>query len=132
MEVSGPRPRGRPLNLWINREFAKLWAGQTISLRAVTSSIAVPGVVSPVPIDGRRYMDGGMRSPGNADVLAGTGVRRAVRVPLRADGVGGRGDLREAVTSTGHWPAHYRLPALNSPPPSQDLPLPTPFRGRPR
>jgi NTE family protein len=46
--------------------------------RAVTSSIAVPGVTAPVPFDGRRYMDGGMRSPSSADVLAGTGVRRAI------------------------------------------------------
>src|SRR5205085_9140251 len=46
--------------------------------RAITSSIAVPGITAPVPIDGRRYMDGGMRSPSGVDVLAGTGVRRAI------------------------------------------------------
>ena len=58
----------------------KVWtAASGVGLdRAVASSIAVPGVVAPVPVGGRRYMDGGMRSPSNADVLAGTGVRRAI------------------------------------------------------
>ena len=32
---------------------------------------AVPGVWPPVTIDGRRYMDGGVRSPDNADLAAG-------------------------------------------------------------
>jgi len=40
-------------------------------LRAVASSCAVPGVFPPVTIDGRRYMDGGMRSGTNADVARG-------------------------------------------------------------
>jgi NTE family protein len=38
---------------------------------AVAASCAVPGVYPPVMIDGRRYMDGGMRSPANADLAAG-------------------------------------------------------------
>jgi NTE family protein len=46
--------------------------------RALTSSIAVPTIIGPVPIDGHRYMDGGIRSPSSVDVLAGTGVRRAI------------------------------------------------------
>jgi NTE family protein len=37
---------------------------------AVGASCAVPGVYPPVTIDGRRYMDGGMRSPANADLAA--------------------------------------------------------------
>jgi NTE family protein len=36
--------------------------------RAVASSCAVPGLAPPITIDGRRYVDGGMRSPTNADL----------------------------------------------------------------
>lgn len=39
--------------------------------RGVASSCAVPGVYPPVEINGRRYMDGGMRSGLNADLAAG-------------------------------------------------------------
>ena len=38
---------------------------------AVGASAAVPGVWPPVTIDGRRYMDGGVRSSDNADLAAG-------------------------------------------------------------
>jgi NTE family protein len=38
---------------------------------AVGASCAVPGVWPPVSIDGRRFMDGGMRSAANADLAAG-------------------------------------------------------------
>jgi NTE family protein len=39
--------------------------------RAVASSCAVPGLFPPVTIDGRRYIDGGMRSGTNADLAEG-------------------------------------------------------------
>jgi NTE family protein len=38
---------------------------------AVASSCAVPGVFPPVTINGRRYMDGGLRSTTNADLARG-------------------------------------------------------------
>jgi NTE family protein len=38
---------------------------------AVAASCAVPGVWPPVTIDGRRYMDGGVRSSDNADLARG-------------------------------------------------------------
>ena len=38
---------------------------------AVGASCAVPGVWPPVTIDGRRYIDGGIRSPANADLAVG-------------------------------------------------------------
>ena len=38
---------------------------------AVTASCAVPGVWPPITIDGRRYIDGGVRSPANVDLVAG-------------------------------------------------------------
>jgi NTE family protein len=40
-------------------------------LLAVAASCAVPLVWPPVTIDGRRYMDGGIRSPTSADLAAG-------------------------------------------------------------
>jgi NTE family protein len=39
--------------------------------RAVASSCCVPGLFSPIPINGHRYMDGGMRSGANADLAVG-------------------------------------------------------------
>jgi NTE family protein len=39
--------------------------------RAVAASCAGPGVFPPVEIDGRRFIDGGIRSPTNADRAAG-------------------------------------------------------------
>jgi NTE family protein len=46
--------------------------------RAVASSCAVPGVFPPITIDGRRYMDGGMRTALNADAAVGHGAVIAV------------------------------------------------------
>jgi NTE family protein len=40
-------------------------------VRAIASSCAVPGIASPISIDGRRYMDGGMRSATNANLAKG-------------------------------------------------------------
>jgi NTE family protein len=40
-------------------------------VRAVAASCAVPGVFPPVTVDGRRYIDGGVRSGTNADLAAG-------------------------------------------------------------
>lgn len=41
---------------------------------AVAASCAVPAFFQPVEIDGTRYVDGGARSPTNADLLAGRGL----------------------------------------------------------
>ncbi|MFB7447110.1 patatin-like phospholipase family protein [Streptomyces sp. NPDC056194] len=48
---------------------------------AVTASCAVPGVWPPVTIDGRRYVDGGVRAGENADYAAGSS-RVLVIAPL--------------------------------------------------
>jgi NTE family protein len=45
---------------------------------AVASSCCVPGLVPPVTIRGRRYIDGGAWSPSNADLLLDSGVSKAV------------------------------------------------------
>jgi NTE family protein len=50
-------------------------------LEAVAASCAVPGVYPPVTIDGRRYIDGGMRSAANAD-LAVEHARVVVLAPI--------------------------------------------------
>jgi NTE family protein len=50
-------------------------------LQAVAASCAVPGVDPPVTIDGRRYIDGGMRSAANAD-LASDAERVVVLAPI--------------------------------------------------
>lgn len=50
--------------------------------KAVASSCAVPCIFPPVTIDGRRWMDGGMRDMVNADVAAGHGTVLAVSCTL--------------------------------------------------
>jgi NTE family protein len=52
-------------------------------VRAVAASCAVPCVFPPVTVNGRRYMDGGVRSGTNAD-LAGDADRVVVLAPLAA------------------------------------------------
>ncbi len=42
--------------------------------RAVAASTCAPGVFPPIPIDGHHYMDGGLRSPVNADLAANATV----------------------------------------------------------
>jgi NTE family protein len=59
--------------------------------RAIASSCSVPGIFPPITIRGRRYMDGGMRSPTNADLAKGydtvvvVAVRGAVVMPEIAE-----------------------------------------------
>lgn len=51
---------------------------------AVAASCAVPGVWPPATIGGRRYMDGGVRSPDNADLASGC-ARVVIVSPLGAN-----------------------------------------------
>jgi NTE family protein len=65
-------------------EFVVWDAGANVPLdRAVASSCAVPGLFAPITINGRRYMDGGMRSPTNADLAAGHDVVLLVSLMTR-------------------------------------------------
>lgn len=50
-------------------------------LQAIAASCAVPGLMPPVTIDGRRYMDGGVRVGAAADLAAGAD-RLVVLAPL--------------------------------------------------
>jgi NTE family protein len=89
-----------PEDFWPKRRFActavdaesgefKLWTRESkVGLaRAVASSCSVPGVFPAVTINGRRYMDGGMRSTTNADMAKGAAftVVVAVRVALAGE-----------------------------------------------
>jgi NTE family protein len=49
---------------------------------AVASSCTVPGIYPPVTINGRRYIDGGVRSATNADVARGSDVVLIVAVSM--------------------------------------------------
>ncbi|HWF79585.1 MAG TPA: patatin-like phospholipase family protein [Streptosporangiaceae bacterium] len=56
----------------VTGEFTVFDASSGVSLiDAVGASCAVPGIWPPVTINGKRYMDGGMRSATNADLAAG-------------------------------------------------------------
>jgi NTE family protein len=62
-------------------EFVVWELGSVADLQhAVASSCAVPMVCPPVTIDGRRYMDGGVRSPLNADLAKGNDAVLVVSV----------------------------------------------------
>ncbi|MGY1814377.1 patatin-like phospholipase family protein [Blastococcus sp. SYSU D00820] len=63
---------------------------------AVAASCAVPGVYPPVTIDGRRYVDGGMRSAANADLADGC-ERLVVLAPIPR-GVGPMASVDAQVT----------------------------------
>jgi NTE family protein len=53
-------------------------------VRAVASSCSVPGVYPPVTLNGRRYIDGGMRSATNADMAVGHEVVVVIALRLGA------------------------------------------------
>ncbi len=74
----------------------QLWTAQSGVgvVRAVASSCSVPGVYPPVTLNGRRYIDGGMRSATNADMAAGHEL--VVVVAIRVGGTGGA--MAEAMT----------------------------------
>jgi NTE family protein len=52
--------------------------------RAVASSCSVPGVYPPITINGRRYIDGGMRSGTNADLAKGHDLVLVIALRLGA------------------------------------------------
>lgn len=66
-------------------------------VQAVAASCAVPGVYPPVTIEGRRYVDGGMRSAANADLAEGCD-RLVVLAPI-ARGIGPMTSVDAQVTA---------------------------------
>ena len=69
-------------------------------LDAVAASCAVPLVWPPVPIQGRPYVDGGVRSPANADLAAGAD-RVVVLAPIGRARPSGRIDRQLATLGPG-------------------------------
>jgi NTE family protein len=63
---------------------------------AVAASCAVPGVWPPVTVNGRRYMDGGMRTPTNVDLAEGNDVI-LVLAPIPGPGISSAGVEAEAA-----------------------------------
>ena len=88
-----------PANAWPQKGYActavdaadgafRLWdkaAGVGLA-RAVASSCSVPGVYPPVTLNGRRYIDGGMRSATNADMAIGHDLVVVIALRLGAGG----------------------------------------------
>ena len=84
-----------PETLWPERDFActavdaetgafHLWtkdSGVGVT-RAVAASCSVPGVYPPISLQGRRWVDGGVRSSTNADMAAGHDVVVIIAVRL--------------------------------------------------
>jgi NTE family protein len=88
-----------PVDAWPERGFActavdaetgafKMWSKDSGVgvVRAVASSCSVPGVYPPVTLNGRRYIDGGMRSATNADMAAGHELVVVIALRLGAGG----------------------------------------------
>ncbi|NJC74117.1 patatin-like phospholipase family protein [Planosporangium thailandense] len=82
-------------------EFAVFAADSGVSLvDAVGASCAVPGVWPPVTIDGRRYIDGGVRSAANVDLADGY-----ERVVVLAPTTGGAGPVPRVATQVARLTA---------------------------
>lgn len=92
-------------------EFVVFEAGSGVDLvDAVGASCAVPGVWPPVTINGRRHIDGGMRSAVNADLASGY-QRVVVIAPLAA----GFGPVPSAAKQIAQLRAEGTQVALFSP-----------------
>jgi NTE family protein len=88
----------------VTGEFTAFHAGSGVSLvDAVGASCAVPGVWPPVTVAGRRWIDGGVRSPANAD-LAAECERIVVLAPLPRGMRAATAAARQAaeLTRAGH------------------------------
>jgi NTE family protein len=83
-------------DLWVcvvrRRDLRRVVLGRDATARladAVTASCAIPGYFRPVEIDGETYLDGGVRSPTNADVLRRADLDLAIVVsPMSGRGLG--------------------------------------------
>jgi NTE family protein len=74
---------------------------------AVAASCAVPGVWPPVTIDGRRWIDGGMRSSANADLAEG--YQRVVVLAPVSGGFGPIAKLSDQVAALREGGAQVRV-----------------------
>ncbi|MFT4226574.1 patatin-like phospholipase family protein [Micropruina sp.] len=81
--------------------------------RAVAASCALPGVLPAVTIEGRPFLDGGLRSPANADLASGCG-----RVLILAP----QGRSVRGVRRPGHQAARLRADGAEVVPIADDRP----------
>ena len=74
-------------------------------MRGLASSCAIPGVFPPVSLDGSHFIDGGLWSSSNLDVVLESDVDRAIFIgPLRAGDPGASRALaseRELLATAG-------------------------------
>ncbi|MGH9296942.1 MAG: patatin-like phospholipase family protein [Acidimicrobiales bacterium] len=109
---AGTWPEGR---LWIcavnlgdgkRVVFGQVGAPAASVAEAVQASCAIPAVFRPVVIGGARYVDGGVHSPTNSDLLAGERLDAiVVSSPMSAV------RSRPTALSPGAWRSAFRLPA---------------------
>lgn len=80
---------------------------------AVAASCAIPGVYRPVEIDGRLYVDGGLYSATNLDLLIGLGLDVAICLnPMSSPSVApGRKNLADRLQAAAEHAAHRSLTA---------------------
>jgi NTE family protein len=80
---------------------------------AVAASCAIPGVYRPVEIDGRLYVDGGLYSATNLDLLIGLGLDVAICLnPMSSPSVApGRKNLADCLQAAAEHAAHRGLVA---------------------
>jgi NTE family protein len=66
----------------------------------VAASCAIPAFYAPVRIDGRRYIDGGIHSHSNLDLLADSGLDAVIAVnPMSSSAWVGGGGMRERIAA---------------------------------
>lgn len=75
---------------------------------AVAASCAVPGVWPPMSVDGRRWIDGGMRSAANADLARGYG-----RVVVLAPMTGGVGPIARLADQVAELRKHAYVAVMS-------------------
>jgi NTE family protein len=79
---------------------------------AVAASCAIPGFFRPVKINGRRYVDGGVCSVSNMDLVAGRGLDLVICLnPLtsRSEGASGVGAVLDVIPSITRRASRGRL-----------------------
>jgi NTE family protein len=79
---------------------------------AVAASCAIPGFFRPVKIGGRRYVDGGVCSVSNMDLVAGRGLDLVICLnPLtsRSEGASGVGGVLDAIPAITRRASRGRL-----------------------
>ena len=62
---------------------------------AISASCAIPGLFPPIPFDGARWMDGGVRSGTSADLASAHGADRVLVVAPMCDRVGSVGPISQ-------------------------------------